>query len=132
MLVQDVRGADLSVQRSGDLLNRVLQWVVFAYQALAVVVFVLGLFFASGWLQTPFLGVFYEHTMIFNDTKPSTPDPAWALAREVKSGDQLLAINDTPVKSSDDVRNILQTRFAGETVTVSVLTAEGQTREFDV
>ncbi|HCK65114.1 MAG TPA: hypothetical protein DHW49_02510 [Anaerolineae bacterium] len=132
MLVQDVRGAGLSVQRSSDLLNRVLQWVVFAYQALAVVVFVLGLIYASGWLQTPFLGVFYEHTMIFNDTKPSTPDPAWALAREVKSGDQLLAINDTPVKSSGDVQNILQTRFAGETVTVSVLTAEGQTRTFDV
>ena len=132
MLVQDVRGAGLSVQRSSDLLNRVLQWVVFAYQALAVVVFGLGLIYASGWLQTPFLGVFYEHTMIFNDTKPSTPDPAWALAREVKSGDQLLAINDTPVRSSGDVQNILQTRFAGETVTVSVLTAEGQTRTFDV
>lgn len=132
MLLQDVRGTELSVQRSGNLLNRVLQWVVFAYQALAVVVFVLGLYYASRWLQVPFLGVFYEHTMIFNDTQPSTPDPAWALAREVKSGDQLLAINEIAVKSSDDVLEILKSHFAGETVTVSVLTAEGQRRTFDV
>ncbi|MFN3491325.1 MAG: GAF domain-containing protein, partial [Anaerolineales bacterium] len=132
MLVQDVRGAGLSVQRSGELLNRVLQWVVFAYQALAVVVFLLGLFFANRWLQTPFLGSFYEHTMIFNDTEASTADLAWAFSKEVKSGDQLIAINDAPVKSAADVAEVLSTRFAGETVKVSVLTLEGETRHFDV
>ncbi|MBL8100283.1 MAG: GAF domain-containing protein [Anaerolineales bacterium] len=132
MLVQDVRGAGLSVQRSGDLLNRILQWVVLAYQALAVVVFLLGLFFASRWLQTPFLGSFFEHTMIFNDTEPNTTDLAWALSQEVKSGDQLIAINGAPVKSAADVEQILSTRFAGETVKVSVLTLEGEARHFDV
>lgn len=132
MLVQNVRETNLRVQRYSDLLSRVLQVVVLVYQILAALVFGLGLIYASGWMQTPFLGAFYEHTMIFNETKPSTPDPAWALAREVKSGDQLLAINNIPVKSSDDVGDILETRFAGEVVTVSVLTAEGETRTFDV
>ncbi|MBL8090081.1 MAG: GAF domain-containing protein [Anaerolineales bacterium] len=132
MLVQDVRGAGLSVQRSGDLLNRILQWVVLAYQALAVVVFLLGLVFASRWLQTPFLGSFFEQTMIFNDTEPNTTDLAWALSQEVKSGDQLIAINGAPVKSAAEVEQILSTRFAGESIKVSVLTLEGEARHFDV
>jgi signal transduction histidine kinase len=132
MLAQNVHETELRFQRSSDLLSRVLQWVVFGYQALAAAVFVLGIFYASRWLQLPFLGAFYEHTMVFTETYSETEAEAWALAQEVKSGDQLIAINDVPVKSYADVRSILSTRFAGESVTVSVLTAEGNLLNFDV
>lgn len=132
MLVQDVRNSEVNVQRSGEMLSRVLQWATLAYQALAVVVFLLSLYFASRWLHLPFLGAFYEHTMIFTDTAPNTTDAAWALLQEVKSGDQLIAINGAPVKSAADAAQILSTRFAGETVKISVLTLEGEVRHFDV
>jgi signal transduction histidine kinase len=132
MLVQDVRGTGLSVQRSSDLLSRILQWAVFVYQALAVVVFVLGIFYAMRWVQQPFLGAFFEHSMVFTETQTGTQDVAWALSQKVKSGDQLIAINNTPVRSATDVAEVLSTHFAGETIQVSVRTLEGQDREYDV
>ncbi|NOH04625.1 MAG: hypothetical protein HND47_22990 [Chloroflexi bacterium] len=79
----------LGFQRYGVLINQVLQWIVFAYQAVAVIVFLLALFFANRWIQQPFLGAFYEHTMVFNGTGPGEADPAWFLYEQVKVGDQL-------------------------------------------
>jgi signal transduction histidine kinase/putative methionine-R-sulfoxide reductase with GAF domain len=118
-------------RRSGDLLNRILQGLVFAYQALALLVFFAGLVLATRWMQTPFLGAFYEHTLVFNGTGEAG-NPAWALYEEVQVGDQLLAINDTPVRSDAEVREILQTRFAGESVQVKVQTTTGELKTIDV
>lgn len=130
MLIQDA-GRTISFQRSGDLLSRVLQWTVLVYQVLAVIVFLLGLYFAGGWMQEPFLGAFFEHTMVFNGTGVKN-DPAWALYEQVAVGDQLIAINDTPVKNYADVQSILNTRFAGETVQVKVLTTTGTEKNIDI
>lgn len=130
MLIQDA-GRTISFQRSGDLLSRVLQWTVLVYQFLAVVIFLWGLFLAGGWMGQPFLGAFFEHTLVFNGTGVDG-DEAWALYEQVTVGDQLIAINDTPVKSYDDVQNILSTRFAGETVQVKVLTGTGAEKIIDV
>lgn len=118
--------------RSSDLVNRVLQWFVFAYQAMAVVVFALGIFYANNWLQTPFLGAFYEHTLVFTQTKSNVGDIAWSFSKDVKSGDQIIAINDEPVASDIDIREILSTRSAGEFVKVSVLLKEGNVQDFEV
>ncbi|MBC7877622.1 MAG: GAF domain-containing protein [Anaerolineales bacterium] len=129
MVTQSIqRNVQLSLQRSNTLVNQTLQWVVLAYQALAVVIFILGLFLANGWFQQPFLGAFYEHTMVFNGTGPSTPDPAWALYEQVVVGDQLIAINDTPVRSSDEVSALLQDLSIGENVTVTVRSESGEER----
>lgn len=130
MLIQDT-GRTISFQRSGDLLSRVLQWIVLVYQLLAVAVFLFGLYFAGGWMRQPFLGAFFEHTLVFNGTGVKD-DPAWVLYQQVTVGEQLLEINNTPVKSYNDVRELLSTHFAGETVQVTVLGKDGAEKVFDV
>lgn len=122
----------LGSRRYSVLIGQILQWAVFGYQAAAVVIFLIGLFLANRWFQQPFIGAFYEHTMVFNGTGPDEADPAWALYEKVNVGDQLLAINDTPVRSSLEIREILKGRFPGEDVTVTVLSAGGEKRNFDI
>jgi len=118
----------LGFQRYKTLINKILQWVVFTYQAIAVVLFILGLVLANRWLQQPFLGALYEHTLVFNGTGPGSAMPAWDLFDQVAIGDQLIAINEMPVKSADDIHAILQGRFPGEEVNVTVHSVSGEDR----
>jgi signal transduction histidine kinase len=118
----------LSFQRSKTLVNQSLQWIVFLYQVIAVILFLIGLVLANSWLQQPFLGALYEHTLVFNGTGPADPTPAWALFDQVVVGDQLVAINGIPVKSADEIHDILLDRFPGEEVKVTVRSASGEER----
>jgi signal transduction histidine kinase/transcriptional regulator with GAF, ATPase, and Fis domain len=113
-----------SFQRYTTLISQSLQWLVFTYQVIAVALFMLGLYFANGWLQQPFLGAFYEHTLVFNGTGPADSSPAWALFDQVSVGDQLVAIDGIPVKNTEEIHSILQSHFPGEEVKVTVR-AEG-------
>jgi signal transduction histidine kinase len=123
----------LSFQRYRTLVSQSLQWIVFIYQAVAVILFVFGLVLANRWLQQPFLGALYEHTLVFNGTGPAhNTMPAWALFDQVVVGDQLIAINDIPVKSSGEIHAILQDRFPGEDVNVKVRSESGKERELTV
>ncbi|MBI3151218.1 MAG: GAF domain-containing protein [Chloroflexi bacterium] len=126
------RNEQLGFQRYSVLIGQILQWIVFGYQAAAVVVFLIGLFLANRWLQQPFIGAFYEHTLVFNGTGPDQPDPAWDLYGKVVVGDQLLAINDVPVRSSSEVSEILRERVPGENITATVLSTSGDERTFDI
>ncbi len=101
-------------------INQSLQGAVFVYQVIAVILFVLGLVLANRWFQQPFLGAFYEHTLVFNGTGPRDAMPAWALFDQVVVGDQLVAINGIPVKSAGEIHDILQGYFPGEEVNVTV------------
>jgi signal transduction histidine kinase len=133
MMEQSIqRTVQLGFQRYSLLISQVLQWIVFAYQAVAVVIFLAGLFLGNRWFQQPFIGAFYEHTMVFNGTGPDQADPAWALYQEVKVGDQLTAINGMPVRSSAEVRDVLGERFPGEEITATVLVQGGGERTFEI
>jgi signal transduction histidine kinase len=122
----------LSFQRYKTLVGQTLQWGVFIYQVIAAVLFMLGLVLAGRWLSLPFLGAFYEHTLVFNGTGSSAAVPAWALFDQVVVGDQLTAIDGTPVKSSEDIRAILEQHFAGENVKVTVRSENGEERTLTV
>ncbi|MBK8428734.1 MAG: hypothetical protein IPL27_23535 [Lewinellaceae bacterium] len=98
------RNEPLGFQRYGVLINQLLLWAVFVYQAAAVVIFLIGLFLANRWFQQPFLGAFYEHTLVFNGTGSDSSDPAWALYGNVEVGDQLLSINGNLVRSASEIR----------------------------
>ena len=119
-------------QRYNTLMNQILQWIVFTYQAIAIVVFVASLILATRWMQRPFLGAFYEHTMVFNGTGPATPSPEWALFEQVALGEQLVAINGSPVRSDQNVQGVLSQFFPGETVTVTVRSEDGQQRDLGI
>lgn len=132
-MAQGVQSDRLQItQPYSSLINQVLKWTVFAYQAMAIALFVSSIFLALRWMQRPFLGAFYEHTMVFNGTKPSTPSPEWALSGQVVLGDQLMAINGSPVRSDGDVRNALASFFPGETVTLTIRSEDGQQRNLDI
>ena len=123
------KSMQLNFQRYRMSVNHSLQWIVFTYQVIAVILFLFGLYYANNWFQQPFLGALYEHTLVFNGTGPAhNTMPAWNLFDQVVVGDQLIAINGIPVKSAAEIHNILQNHFPGEQVTVSVRSVNGQER----
>jgi hypothetical protein len=117
--------------RSNSLLSQALQWIVFTYQVVVIILFMIGIYFAIGWIKEPFIGSFYEHTLVFNDSGPD--DPAWAFNDQVSSGDQLIAVNGVTVRSHADVRNVLVGNFVpGDTIPVTVHFKNGETRNIDI
>lgn len=133
MIAQSIqRNEQVNLQPYGAFVTQFLKWFVFLYQAMAVIVFLLGLYFANRWLQQPFIGAFYEHTMVFNGIGQADSSREWALYKQVMLGDQLIAINETPVQSTSDVYNILRGHFPGESVTVTVRSENGAERIIDV
>jgi len=126
------RNVQVGFRRYGVVISQILQWIVFAYQAIAVVAFIAGLFIATRWLQQPFLGAFYEHTLVFNGTGSFDGDPAWDLFSQVSVGDQLVAVNNIPVRSASGIRKILADRVPGENVLVTVRSVDGEDRTLDI
>ncbi|MBI5839002.1 MAG: GAF domain-containing protein [Chloroflexi bacterium] len=100
-------------QHSTAHLDRTLQSIVLVYQAMAIVVFVIGIYLGINWLNVPFIGALYEHTMVFNGSWPAEPTEAWGLYRQVTLGDQLIAVNGVEVKSSANVRDVLSGKIPG-------------------
>jgi len=113
-------------------INSALQWILILYQAVAVAVFVAGIYLGVLWMRQPFLGALYEHTLVFNGTGSSAPGPQWALYHQVNVGDQIVALDDAPVSKAADISAFLKNRVPGESVNVSVRTLNGQERLFTV
>ena len=116
---------------SEKVMGRTLTGIVFLYQALAAVVLIWALILAARWVGEPFLGSFYEHTLVFTDTGGVAD--AWAFNQVVNSGDQLLAVNGVDVKNSGDVREAITGKFVpGENVDLTVRFKNGDVRDLSV
>jgi signal transduction histidine kinase len=116
-----------SSQRFQTTLNRVRQSIVLAYQAVAVLVFIGGLFLAYDWLRNPFIGGFFEHTLVLNGSNTSEKNRDWALYEQgFKLGDQLISVDGQPIRNSDDLKNKLGSLSVGQTVSVVLLTPQGE------
>src|SRR5262245_53962126 len=108
-------------QRFYEVTNRTTQFLVFGYQALAVIVFIAGLYLSYGWLSDPFIGGFFKHTFILNGTDTRQSGKHWALYElGFRQGDQLISVNGTPIKSSNDLKNILGSSVVSQMVTVEM------------
>lgn len=59
--------------------NRLMQYFVWAYQAVVVLVMLAAPFWAIKFFQQPFLGVFVEHTLVTNGVGPDRPTAEWDL-----------------------------------------------------
>lgn len=106
-------------QRFQTGLNRVLQAIVLAYQTLAVIVFIAGLYFAYDWLRSPFIGGFFEHTMVLNGSDTSVSGQHWEMYEQgFKLGDQLVSVDGRDVLNSSDLLSVLQTHVVNDTVPV--------------
>jgi len=122
-----------SSQRSQTVLNRVLQGIVLVYQIIAVVVFILGLFYAYDWLRNPFIGGFFEHTLVLNGSDTSEEGQHWAMYEQgFKLGDQLVSVDDREIISSSELMNILGAHFVGDTVPVEIRTSDGIVQKTNV
>ena len=131
-------------QRISSTLSRVLQGIVLAYQALAVLTFIGTLLLANSWLQTPFLGAFFEKTLVNNNIGPSVPSAQWDLWNQgIRLGDRLLTVNGVAVHSQAEIADVLTGRIpgtqptsvgfvAGETISVEIEKASGEVKEFEV
>ena len=118
--------------RANDVISKATQTVVLVYQALAVVVFVISLFLAFDWLSSPFIGGFFEQTMVLNGTDTRAVGKHWALYEQgFTIGDQLVSVNGSPISSAIDLEDALDTFQAGDHVSVRLRTAEGE-RTVDV
>lgn len=118
--------------RVNDLISKATQSIVLVYQMIAVVVFILSLFLAYDWLSTPFIGGFFEQTMVLNDTDTSEVGKQWALYQQgFIIGDQLRSVNGNPISSADDLDRALDSLQIGQSVSVVMRTSQGE-RSADV
>jgi len=119
--------------RSNTFLNQALQGITFVYQLVAVATFITALFLANWWTSFPFIGAFYEHTMVFNGVVPSGPDSSWDLRNQgIKLGDQLISVNGQAVHSTVEVQRILSSFQPGDQIPVIVRSADGVQKTYNV
>ncbi len=113
--------------RVNDLVSKATQTIVLVYQTIAVIVVAISLFLALDWLSTPFIGGFFEQTMVLNGTDSREVGKHWALYEQgFKIGDQLVAVNGNQVFNAQDLENTLAPLQAGESVSVVMRTSEGE------
>ncbi len=115
------------------ILNRVVQSVVLVYQAVAVVTFIASLFLGFNWVKQPFIGGFFEQTLVLNGVDTSQVGQHWSLyAQGFRLGDQLVSVNNLPIANAQELNRLLRSESAGETVLVTMRTEQGQDRTVDV
>jgi ABC-type multidrug transport system fused ATPase/permease subunit len=119
--------------RLNTVLSKVTQSIVFVYQGLAVVIFVASLLVGYSWLRNPFVGGFFEQTMVLNGSDTTEAGKHWSLyALGFKLGDQLVSVNDQPISNARDLEHTLGSLAIGNTVPVAIRTAEGDIRTVDI
>ena len=119
--------------RFDTILSKVTQIIVLVYQVIAVLIFVLSLYFGYHWLRNPFLGGLFEQTMVLNGTDTSEAGKHWQLyAQGFELGDQLISVNGSPISSAADVERTLHSLTIGQIVPVSLRTIEGEVRTAEI
>ena len=114
-------------------LNKVLQLLVLVYQSVAVVIFVAALVYAYNWLQKPFLGAFFEPTMVMSPAGPGRSSEAWPLYNQgARHGDQLRSVAGQEIHNARDLERVLDGFFPGETVPVIMQSVGGQEATYNV
>ncbi len=118
--------------RINDAISKITQSIVLLYQTLAVVVFAISLFLAFDWLSTPFIGGFFEQTMVLNGTDTREVGKHRALYEQgFTIGTQLVSVNSTPISNAKDLEDALDPSQVGDHVSVVIRTSEGE-RTVDV
>jgi len=119
--------------RFNTVLSTLTQSMVLIYQAIAVLVFVASLFTAYAWLKNPFIGGFFEQTMVVNESVTREAGKQWALqANGFRLGDQLVSVAGHPISNAMDLRTTLETLQVGQTVPVVMRTLDGETKEANI
>jgi len=113
--------------------NRLMQYLVWVYQAVVVLVMLAAPFWAIRFFQQPFLGIFVEHTLVTNGVGPDTPTAEWDLYQKIVDldpgstgfGYQLIGLapadgsNPVTPRSFRDVEAFLAAHRPGDQVQVT-------------
>ena len=114
-------------------LNKILQLVVLVYQIIAVTAFIFAFVLAVRWLDQPFLGTFFEPTMVRNQAGPSEPSEAWQLYNQgAQHGDHLETVAGQEIHNAKDLEQVLSNFYAGETIPVVLRSKDGDATTYDV
>ena len=110
-----------------SLVNKGMQYAVLMYQGMAVLVFAITLFLGFRWLNLPFIGGFFEHSMILNGSNTTAGRPPWGLyAQGYAFTDQLVAIDNQPVSNAAELGAVLGKIEAGDSIPVLLITSDGE------
>src|ERR1041385_4210062 len=89
--------------RLNDFLSKATQTIVLVYQGIAALIFIASLVAGYTWLQKPFIGGFFEQTMVMNDAETREAGKQWSLsALGFQPGDQLVSVNGQSISSARD------------------------------
>ncbi len=114
------------LKNRGEMLGFLSTSLVFVYLLLALGVYFYAPLQALRWMDTPFVGAFVEHTMMFNDIHAAGGD-AWVLKTQgFGLGDQLLQIDGQPVPDAAAMQRVLSQHKPGDEVFLGVRTSDGQ------
>jgi signal transduction histidine kinase len=69
--------------RPKEMSNRLIQYLVWTYQAVVVLVVLAAPFWAVRFFNQPFLGIFVEHTLVTNGVGPDNPGIEWDLYQKI-------------------------------------------------
>jgi signal transduction histidine kinase/putative methionine-R-sulfoxide reductase with GAF domain len=112
--------------RTQAVINRILQTTVLVYQVIAAAVFIFTLLMARQWLRTPFIGGFFEHTLVLNGSNTSDANKSWAMYQQgFEVGDQLISVDGIEVQNSAQLQKILGAHAANDTVNVVIRKTDG-------
>ncbi|HSJ88393.1 MAG TPA: PDZ domain-containing protein, partial [Anaerolineales bacterium] len=119
--------------RFNTVVGTVTQSLVLFYQAVAVLVFTASLFSAYAWLKNPFIGGFFEQTMVLNESVTREPGQQWALQEKgFRLGDRLTTVGGQPIASAEDLRKVLEYFRVGDRVHVVMHSPDGELKEADI
>ena len=119
-------------ERFNSITSTVTQALVGVYQILAVIVFIVSLFSAYAWLSSPFLGGFFEQTMVLTEVGTREAGEQWTLHEQGFVGHQLVSVADRPISNATVLRETLETLHVGQTVPVVMRTPDGELKQADV
>jgi len=119
--------------RLNTVLSKITQSIVLVYQGIAVVIFIASLLISYNWLRNPFIGGFFEQTMVLNGSDTSETGRPWSLYAEgFKIGDQLVSVNGSSISNAEDLSNALSALTIGQTIPIVMRTTEGEVRTVDI
>ncbi|HKI54628.1 MAG TPA: GAF domain-containing protein [Anaerolineales bacterium] len=78
-------------------------------------------------MKTPFIGGFFEHTLILNGSDTGDENNSWAMYEQgFGVGDQLISVDGVPVGNSAQLHEILSSHAVNDTVDVVIRTTDGE------
>jgi signal transduction histidine kinase len=84
----------INASRPMELADRISQYMVIVYQAIAVLALIAIPFWAVRFFQQPFIGVFLEHTMLTNGVGPEGNPSGWPIYDQgLRFGHQLVSLS---------------------------------------